>query len=87
MCNCNNTTCPKCDPGIEAFYQQKVEKAKEEAAYLKTTGYMVHYQDLLDAKHIWYEYCELRRQEEVERLEDENLAIHPENIENPDSWT
>jgi len=60
MCNCSNTTCPYCDPGIEAFFQEKVKEAKEAAeAHFKATGIKFHYEDLLDAKNIWYEYCSL----------------------------
>lgn len=85
MCMCNHSTCPKCDPGIEAFYQEKVKEAKAAAAYLETTGYKVHYEDLLDAKDIWYEYCKLRNEEEIENSEilpDElvkELTINPIN--------
>jgi hypothetical protein len=25
MCQCDSKTCPKCDPNIEAFYQEKVK--------------------------------------------------------------
>lgn len=57
MCLCDNKTCPKCDPGIEAFYQEKVKAAKASAEYLKTTGVDMDYRNLLDAKDIWYEYC------------------------------
>ncbi len=66
MCMCDNTTCPKCDPGIEAFYQEKVKKAKEASAYLKTIGMDFHYEDMLDAKDIWYEYCALKKEKEAE---------------------
>lgn len=66
MCCKNGGTCPQCDPGIEAFYQKKVKEAKEASAYLLTTGVECHYENLLDAKDIWYEYCELRDAEEAE---------------------
>jgi hypothetical protein len=70
MCTCNSY-CPKCDSGIEAFYQQKVEEAKKAAVHLKSTGVEVHYEDLLDAKDIWYEYCDLRAQEAADELGDQ----------------
>ena len=66
MCTCKNRMCPKCDPGIEEFYQQKVKEAKEAVAYLKTTGVEMHYEDLLDAKDIWYEYCALKAEENAD---------------------
>jgi len=68
MCKCNcNDTCPRCDPGIEAFYQEKLAEAKRAAEYLATQGVIVgDPTDLLDAKDIWYEYCQLRDQEAAE---------------------
>lgn len=72
MCTCSRL-CPKCDPGIEAFYQEKVKKAKEASAYLKTTGVDMHYQDMLDAKDIWYEYCELKKSNEVDDASDDSI--------------
>lgn len=82
--NCckNGSTCPHCDPGIEAFYQEKIKKAKEAVVYLKTTGVEMHYEDLLDAKDIWYEYCELKRQEKMESEE----SIPDEVYNLKDSW-
>ncbi len=53
MCCKNGGSCPKCDTGIEAFYQQKVAQAKAASEYLKTTGVTVYYEDLLDAKDSW----------------------------------
>lgn len=73
MCTCNKL-CPKCDPGIEAFYQKKVEEAKKQAVDLKIRGMEVCYEDLLDAKDIWYEYCELKNEEDAD------------NVENPNEW-
>lgn len=55
MCDCKNRMCPKCDPGIEAFYQQKIKEAGPFA-------------DCVDAKDVWREYCALR---EVEAIDDE----------------
>lgn len=78
MCTCNNL-CPKCDPGIEAFYQKKVEEAKKQAADLKIRGMEVCYEDLLDAKDIWYEYCELKNKEDSDNVENDF-------IENPNEW-
>lgn len=90
MCNCSHTTCPQCDPGIEAFYQQKVEEAKAEAARLEAVGYVVHYQDLLDAKDIWYEYCDLRAAEKADDLGDkiaiEEMEKVQELYDNQDHW-
>ena len=63
MCKCKEL-CPKCDPGIEAYYQEQVKKAGA-------------FSDLLDAEAIWYDYCALRREEEMRReLED----LEPEDI-------
>lgn len=85
MCMCDGKTCPKCDPGIEAFYQEKVKKAKEAVAYLKTTGVIMHYEDLLDAKDIWYEYCELRDKGLLEDAQDKEVI--PEEVYHlKDSW-
>lgn len=81
MCNCTPKMCPKCDPGIEAFYQEKVKKAKEMSAYLKTAGMECHYENFLDAKDIWYEYCALKREEEAEA--DDVAAV---NIISPNEW-
>ncbi len=50
MCTCENRMCPKCDPGIEAFYQQKLKEAGSFADYI-------------DAKDVWYEYCALKAEE------------------------
>lgn len=83
MCMCNGKTCPKCDPGIETFYQQKVKKAKAAAAtHFETTGISLHFEDLLDAKDIWYEYCEIRDREEIESLIDNNDV----RVENSEDW-
>jgi hypothetical protein len=72
MCNCVHHTCPYCDPGIEAFYQQKLKEAKEmSAAHLADTGIDYRFEDNLDAEDIWYEYCELRAQEEIDNYWDE----------------
>lgn len=85
MCFCDTTTCPKCDPGIEEFYQKKVKAAKEAVAYLKTTGVEMHYEDLLDAKDIWYEYCALRDEERIDDAIDKDPV--PEEAYNlKDSW-
>jgi hypothetical protein len=70
MCHCDKT-CPKCDPGIDAFYQQKVKKAKAAADYLNSIGNTIHYEDLLDAKDIWYEYCKLRDEEAADEAADD----------------
>lgn len=86
MCNCSKQTCPSCDPGIEAFYQKKVEIAKAAVIAAKAQGFKMHYEDLLDAKDIWYEYCALRDQELQEHLEGESFSIQSLNIENPNSW-
>jgi hypothetical protein len=73
MCMCDHKTCPKCDPGIEAFYQRKVKEARDATAALKTQGIEMDCEDLLDAKDIWYEYCALR---DAEKADD---AIQPNN--------
>ena len=70
MSCCHNTPCHKCDPGIEAFYQEKVKWAKLAAEEAAKTGYLVPWQDLLDAKDIWYEYCELRSEAQIEDAHD-----------------
>jgi hypothetical protein len=68
MCKCNcNETCPKCDPGIEAFYQEKVKEAKAmTAAHFEAISIYYPFEDNLDAKDIWYEYCQMRDQEAAE---------------------
>jgi hypothetical protein len=82
ICTCHKT-CPKCDPGIEVFYQQKVKEAKEAVAAMKSQGVAdMDYENLLDAKDIWYEYCQLRDQKEL----DEASLVDPKNIESPNSW-
>lgn len=71
MCMCDNGFCPKCDPGIEAFYQTKVEEAKRAVEAAKTQEFIIaDYRDLLDAKDIWYEYCQLRDEERVDNFYD-----------------
>lgn len=95
MCNCNDT-CPKCDPGIEAFYQEKLAGAKKAAEHMATQGIIVgDPTDLLDAKDIWYEYCELKRQEQLEAAEDRLFDLverdySPEDfadlLKNPNEW-
>ena len=60
-------SCPYCDPGIEEFYQQKVKEAKRASiAHKAATGIDANFEDNLDAKDIWYEYCELKDQEKVD---------------------
>lgn len=82
MCNCDGTTCPRCDPGIEAFYQEKVKEAKEATeAHFKATGIYYPFEENLDAKDIWYEYCSLR--EEDQRDQD---VISDEIYNLKDSW-
>lgn len=67
ICNCKNKTCIDCDPGIEAFYQQKVRKAKEAEVALKAQGIIVNWEDLVgEAIDVWYEYCELKAENEAE---------------------
>jgi hypothetical protein len=68
MCNCTHNTCPHCDPGIEAYFQKKVQQAKEAAkAYEESVGHPIDYEILLDdAKDIWYEYCELKANAEAD---------------------
>lgn len=84
MCQCDNKTCPKCDPGIAAFYQKKIKEAKVSAdAHNKTFGGTCHYEDFLDAKDIWYEYCQLRDQE----LAEENESVPDAAYDMKDSWT
>lgn len=83
MC-CHDTPCAKCDPGIEAFYQEKVEQAKAASAYLKTTGVEMHYENFLDAKDIWYEYCSVKNAEKQEVAEE---SVPDDVIKNPiNSW-
>ncbi|CAB4196911.1 hypothetical protein UFOVP1290_431 [uncultured Caudovirales phage] len=60
MCMCDKSTCPKCDPGIEAFYQKKCRDMIAAGGSL----------DWLDAKDIWYEYCALKKQS-VESMADD----------------
>ena len=69
------------ESGIENFYQQKVKEAKEMAAHLKTLGVDVHYEDLLDAKDIWYEYCDLLGEQNAEDIFD--LSVLQEFINKP----
>jgi hypothetical protein len=62
MCCKNGGTCPQCDPGIEAFYQEKLKEAKAmTVAHFAATGIHCIFEDNLDAKDIWYEYCDLKR--------------------------
>ena len=84
MC-CKTGTCIHCDPGIEAFYQEKVKEAKRASAAMKLVGIECHYENLLDAKDIWYEYCDLRATEQVENSLDEDLPDEIYNLTN--SWT
>ncbi len=82
MC-CNDKTCPKCDPGIEAFYQEKVKEAKLAVEAAAKQGFNMHYEDLLDAKDIWYEYCAIRDAESADALDE----APEELIDNPiNSW-
>lgn len=51
--------CPKCDPGIEIFYQKKVKEAKLSVEYL-------------DSKDIWCEYCQLKKEQAADDLAEED---------------
>jgi hypothetical protein len=83
MCKCDNF-CPKCDPGIEAFYQEKVKEAKAAAdAHFLATGIKIEdYRDFLDADDIWYEYCELKKVSQVEDATDTDV---PDEMYEPDN--
>lgn len=86
MCTCSGTTCPKCDPGIEAFYQEKIKEAKAATeAHFKATGIYYPFEENLDAKDIWYEYCALRDQEQIENETDEE-NIPEEIFKLKNSW-
>lgn len=86
MCCKNGGSCPKCDPGIEDFYQEKLKEAKAmTAAHFKTTGILYLFEDNMDAKDIWYEYCELKRALEAEKESDKDLSTEIYDLK--DSWT
>lgn len=65
MCICQKL-CPKCDSGIDAYYNQRL---KETELALKKAGINANPEDYLDAKDVWYEYCQLKDQEETDDLE------------------
>ncbi len=83
MCDCANATCPECDTGFEAFYQQKVKEAKEAVAHFKTIGVEVFYGDLLgDAKDIWYEYCDLQKGQSIDDVIESESSAELQNLVN-----
>jgi hypothetical protein len=86
MCKCDTNTCPRCDPGIEAYYQMKVKEAKEAAAACAKSfggeaGEMDYQHFLGEAKEIWWEYCALK---ESSKLEEE---LDKDTPEDPSQWT
>lgn len=95
MC-CKNATCPKCDPGIEAFYQEKVKEAESMTeAHFKSTGIRYSFEDNLDAKYIWYEYCALKESAKAEDDQDKLYEMIEKDyspnelaelLKNPNEW-
>jgi hypothetical protein len=82
MCKCDSGTCPKCDTGIEADYQMKVKEAKEASvACFEATGCIFPYENMLDAKEIWYEYNALQLESSIEDECDKDCP------EDPSQWT
>ncbi len=80
MCNCDGNTCPRCDAGFKAFYNEQLENIK---VWLKENNQMgASPNDYLDGRDVWYEYCtlcneSLLEEEEADRYNDQEYD--PEN--------